>query len=77
MFEIKYATEPRACWYRPDGRTGPIRAGQWHCFCQDFMEFAAGPGNYPVAVVEDAETGAVYSVAVENVCFGAEPKFSK
>lgn len=76
--------KPRACWYRLRRKnlagkyeTLPPKEATFHRFAEDFMEFEAGPGNYPVAIVEDAYTLAVHVVPAEDICFGTDPQFAK
>lgn len=74
-------TELRACWYRirlqglQRVSISKPKGGWFHQFAQNFVEFKAGPGNYPVAIVEDKKTGQVFIVLAEDVCFGSEPIF--
>jgi len=75
--------KPRACWYRRRVKnaikwtTSQPKAGLFYQFASDYEEFESGPESYPVAIVEDVETGAVHVVLAEDVCFGTKPKFAK
>ena len=59
---------PRLCWYRID-KQSPWLAGTWHMWGQNFVEFENGPGNYPIAIIEQADSSVV-KVDVVNVNFG-------
>ena len=74
--------ELRACWYRLRRKINgkweilPHEGGRLHIFTTDHIEYESGPGPYPVAVIEDDETGTVHVVPAQDVCFGMVPKFA-
>ena len=45
------------------------RRGILRMWSVDHEEFESGPGHYPVGVVEDSETGEVYSIHVDRLSF--------
>ena len=49
-------------------REGEWKPGRFHGWSTDYEEFEAGPGPFPVGIVEDEE-GAVHSVYAGNVRF--------
>lgn len=75
--------ELRACWYRLRHKpmTGPWqplphRGGRFHLFTTDHIEYETGPRLFPVAIVEDEQTGTVHVIPAQDVCFGSVPKFA-
>lgn len=68
--------ETRACWYKP--HAGPRKdqwtPGKFHVWGTE-PGCAEGDGNYSVAIVEDARTHAVVTVAPDGrIHFGANPE---
>jgi hypothetical protein len=60
------------CWYLDANykvRAGKWRRGWLRAWSTDHEEFENGPGQFPVGVVEDTETGRVLSVYVTRICF--------
>ena len=66
-----------ACWYKPDARAG-VMGGKWlggklRAWSTDHEETEEGPGLFPVAVIEDDQTGCCHSIYVTRVCFATVP----
>lgn len=63
-----------ACWYRPTD-TGMLvwRGGKLRAWSMDHMEYEAGPGLFPVGVIEDDEHGTCHSIHVTWISFGDSP----
>lgn len=59
-----------ACWYKDEGEW---RGGTLRMWAQAHEEYETGPGHFPVAVIEDAETKRCLDVSVLWVSFAAEP----
>lgn len=60
-----------ACWYKSndnDWLPGTLRA-----WSTDHEEYDMGPGQVPVGVVEDDETGRCHSIYVERISFASAP----
>ncbi len=69
-----------ACWYKPAdikagcaNSWGKWRGGQLRAWSTDHEESEAGPGLFPVGVVEDDEHGTCHSIYVTRISFGASP----
>ena len=68
-----------SCWYRPaDVKAVCSPAGQWRggklrAWSTDHEESDAGPGLFPVGVVEDDEHGTCHSIYVTRIAFGVAP----
>jgi len=75
MNDTKYNRIGSACWYKPgkwrDDKkdSSDWKAGKLRAWSTDYEEFESGPGLYPVAVVEDDETGRCSSIDVTRVSF--------
>ena len=60
----------RPCKYRIWNRTTKLwenHVGQWQGWSMNYEEFASGPGNFPVAIVEEADGRVVLPVADDVV----------
>lgn len=60
------------CWFQPHGEK-EYRRGTLRMWSTDHEEFESCPGLFPVAVIEDSETGEMQSVHVGRVTFGVRP----
>lgn len=65
------------CWFREyDHETHSVKdwkQGRLLAWSTDHEEYEAGPGPYPVGVVESDETGICHSVSVPRICFAPVP----
>ena len=65
-----------ACWYQiAHAASGPEikwRRGTVLAWSTDHEAYESGPGPFPVAVVEDDESGQVRSIYVSQVNFGTQ-----
>lgn len=59
-----------ACWYNHKDKW---KGGKLRAWSTDHAEFESGPGNYPVAVVEDDETQRCVVVYAERISFATVP----
>ena len=66
-----------ACWYRifsmPERTWTPWRRGFLRAWSTNYIEGEGGFGNYPVAVVENAETLSCDVPYVGNISFADTP----
>jgi len=56
------------CWYKHKP-SDEWKTGFFLIWSQDHVEFESGPGNFPVAVVEDAVSSRVHVVRADLVSF--------
>lgn len=57
------------CWYKVDGEW---KCGFFHQWSMDHAEFETGPGNIPVAVIEDAKDCRVHVIYAGDVSFNPD-----
>ncbi len=66
-----------SCWFRrfdtKSQAMGRWEGGALRAWSTDYEEFEAGPGLYPVGVVESDSSGLCHSVPVHSICFAAIP----
>jgi len=63
--------DPTNCWYKPDANA-PWGIGFFHQWSINYEEFETGPGNYPVAIIEDAVDSQVHVVYAGHVSFSPD-----
>ncbi len=61
------------CWYRDQREgLGEWQRGELHLFTTDHIEYENGPGPFPVGVIQNIETGQMYSIPVDQISLADE-----